>query len=274
MIIPTYKASMKSLLRSVTFWLAMGTFIFIVIQRASGQFHIMNEYYTEWEYCQFMSNLLSSTILYFSLPFFTITTSTLLLTGDYGDSFFEIEKAGGIRPLHYLLGRVFAVTTLVFTVETVLSFAYLYGYTFMNGGVTDHSWGWFFADSALRMTASNMLMALPNILFYTGLTFVCGALFKSGLLGAGGGFLHMIAFYVIKSLKRFDVDWMTYFDYFTPIPQKVRYFCWYTGITDGDLWLKAYDVTAWDVMLNVGWVIGISLLFFFAAWMRLRKREV
>lgn len=275
MITATYKASLKSLLRSVTFWLVTGIYCFMIASGVIGEFRA-DSVLDEWNYAQYISNLLCARVLIYPLSFFTVTISTLLLTRDYSDKFFEIEKAGGMRPLHYLAGRVLAVLTAAFALEMITSFVCLYARVIICGGLSDRSWWWFFADSAVRLAVSNILLAIPNILFYTGLVFFLGTLFKNALVGAGGGFLHIVAYYIVMLRMRFIPEWQNYFNYFSPVPEKVRYFCWFTNIEGGDEFLQMprYHSTVGLTLLCIGWLTGISLLFFLVSWLRLRQREI
>lgn len=275
MFLATYKNTVKNLFRSVTFWLAAFIFCLIVLPNMTGSFQ-SGGIIDEFKYAQYISNLICAGILIYPLPVFTVTLTILTLNRDCGDHFYEIEKAAGVKPLCYIAGRLCAIATVAFLLEWILSFVCLYGYVCLNGGVAGKSIVWVLLDSAVRLTVSDLFLALPNILFCMGLTYLFGTLFRNGIAGACAGFAHVIGFYVIHMFFRNSYSWLDYFDYFSPMPNKVRHYCQFTHIEDGDFWLQMsrYHSTIGITLFCVAFLTGVSAVFMLLSWLRLRKREI
>lgn len=275
MFFATYKNTVKNLFRSGTFWLAAFIFWLIVLPNMEGSFQ-PGGIVDEFEYAQYISNLICAGILIYPLPVFTVTLTILTLNRDYNDHFYEIEKAAGVRPHRYLIGRLCAVATVAFLLEWILSFVCLHGYVYLKGGVAEKSFVWVALDSAVRLTVSDFLLVMPNILFYMSLTYLFGTLFRSGIAGACAGFAHVIGFYVINLLFRNSYSWLNYFDYFSPMPNKVRHYCRFTRIEGGDFWLQMsrYHSTIGITLLCIAFLLGVSAVFAVISWLKLRRREI
>lgn len=275
MFLATYQNTVKNLFRSGTFWLTAFLFFLLVLPNMTGDFQ-SDGIVDEFAYAQYISNLLCGGILIYPLPVFTVTLTILTLNRAYGDQFFEVEKAAGVKPLCYIAGRLCAIATVAFLLEWLLSLLCLYGYVYWKGGVAGRSFAWVLLDSAVRLTVSDLLLALPNLLFYMGLTYLFGTLFRNGIAGACAGFGHTIGFYVLHMLFRNSYSWLSYFAYFSPMPNKVRYYCWFTNIEGGDLWLRMYRYhsTIEIALLCVAFLVGVSAVFLLFSWLKLRKREV
>lgn len=275
MFFATYKNTVKNLFRSVTFWLATFIFSLIVLPNMAGSFQTSG-LVDEFEYAQYISNLICAGTLIYPLPVFTVTLTTLMLNRDYSDHFYEIEKATGVRPLCYIIGRLCAIATVAFLLEWILSFVCLHGYVYLKGGVAEKSLTWVLLDSTVRLTVSDLLLGLPNILFYMCLAYLFGTLFRSGIAGACAGFAHVIGFYVIHMLFRNSYSWLNYFDYFSPMPNKVRHYCRFTHIEGGEFWLQMsrYHSTIGITLFCVAFLICVSVVFTLLSWLKLRKREI
>ncbi len=120
-----YRNTLKSLFRSVTFWLVAFVFCFIVLPYMSGNSQGTNE----WFYVQYVDNLICSK----TLPIFSITLAVLTLNSDYGNSFYEIEKARSVKLSTYLLGRISAISTVALGLSAIVSFICVYVLIAMAG---------------------------------------------------------------------------------------------------------------------------------------------
>ncbi len=293
MFIATYRNTIKSLLRSVTFWLVAFIFCFIVLPYMSGNQQTPNAMFITLNYwgksspselyVQYVDNLICAKILLYSLPIFSIILAALTLSSDYGDGFYEIEKARGIRPSCYILGRISAISAVTLVLSAVVSFICVYGHVIMSGGVTDHSVSWLLVDSVLRVGAYHLFIVLPNVLFHVGLTYLFGTLLQNGLAGAGVGFVHVIVYFIINMLYQYLYDFRTYFDYLSPIPKQLRYFLRFFVEVEGRAeflrmsgaeFLRMNGTTAPKALICVGFLLGCAALFLLCSWLRLRKREI
>lgn len=284
MFLATYRNTLKSLLRSVTFWLVAFVFCFVVLPYMTGNQQTPNAMYITLNYwgrqspsemyVQYVDNLICAKILLYSLPIFSITLAAVTLSGDYGDGFYEIEKARGVRPSCYILGRISAVSTAVLALSAIVSFICVYGYVIMYGGVTDRSFTWLLVDSVLRVGAYHLFIVMPNVLFHVGLTYLFGTLFRGGLAGGGVGFVHVIVYFIINMLYRHHFDFRTYFEYLSSIPRHLRYFLRFSCVEGGAEFLRMNRTTAPKALICVGFLLGCAALFLLCAWLRLRKREI
>ena len=97
MFLTTYKNTLKNLIRSTTFWLLVAVLAIVVIQGVNEGFYLVDTepdfVLTYQMYIQSIINSLASKLLMYALPIFAVITVVLVLNRDYGDKFFEIEKA-------------------------------------------------------------------------------------------------------------------------------------------------------------------------------------
>lgn len=273
----TFKNTIKNLIRSASFWLVFTIFTIITIYGAAEGFYIgdnePNMVLKYHDFVECITNSLVAKLLIYSAPFFTIVTVVLILRRDYGDSFFEIEKATGLSPFRYLAGRLTALAFINFVVLVFMNLLCLHYYVFTRGGVDGMGIGSYLWESSVRLLRVDLFVGLPCLLFYIGLTYCVGALFKSGIPAAIISMGYAIMFYASYLMFRRRIA-EVYFEYLSPIPKKLRgFFQWYD--TDRfELGLGHYDTSFLDMLLCVGFLVGVGFLFSLAAYYRIRKRTV
>lgn len=276
MFLATYKNTFKTLFRSTTFWLIL---IVLVITIAQGQ--IKGHYDGDsdegfvlghQDYVQTLANTTAADFLMYAFPIYAVFTVVLVLNRDYGDKFFEIEKAAGLKPSAYLYGRLAAIVTVNAVTLVVLNILAAYLYVFTRGGVQGMETGEIIIDVIVRTVRNDIFVAMPTVLFYIGITYFIGSMFKHGIPAAIGSIGYVIAYYVFSLMFRFRIT-PTYFHYFSPIPYNLRrYFHYY----DTEYWesmVKNYDLTIGKVAICIGFLVGVSALCSFLSYLRLRKRN-
>ena len=277
MFYKTFTTTIKKLIRSASFWLAFSVFVIITIYGASEGFYIGDDApdmvlkYHDFVEC--VTNSIVAKLLMYSAPIFTVITVVLVLLRDYGDSFFEIEKAAGISPFRYLAGRLTALALLNFLVLVFMNMLCLHYYVFTRGGVDGMSISSYLWESTVRLLRVDLFVGLPSLLFYIGLTYCVGTLFKNGIPAAVVSMGYTIMFYASYLMFRRRIA-AVFFEYLSPIPKKLRGFFQWFDTDRFELGLVHYDTSLGDMLLCVAFLTGCSLLFSLISYFRIRKRTV
>lgn len=274
----TFRNTFKTLFRSVTFWLFVGLLTFMLVRFGLSDYKIYAPGYEPTKlffdkYTGFVGNLVTAELLRYAIPVFTVVLTALILNRDHGDNFFEIEKSGGAGMLCYLAGRVCALAAVVFAVQAVVSFLSMYIYVGRWGGVADMTAGKFFLDSTVRLLRLEICVALPNILFYLGLTYLLGTIFHSGTASAVCGLGVAAADYVFSLMYR-NHDFPTYFGYFSPRPDKLAMYFFFMDTPDELLCWGIMGTSLSRALLALTWLIGFFLCCSVGSYCLLRRREL
>lgn len=277
MFFSTYKTTIRNLVRSVTFWLILAVMVIISVQAGLDGFYIgddMPDFILDFRsYVENCENFCGAMMMNYAIPVFCVFTVVLVLLRDYGDHFWEIEKAAGIQPISYLLGRLSALATLNFLILYIMSLLGIYIYIFTRGGVYELGWGEVIADSLIRVLRLDFFVAFPGVLMYLGLTYCIGSIFKNGILAAIASTGYVIFWYMFRLIFSWRVD-RIFFDYLAPTPQKLRnYFHYYDSEWAEGIW-EMFDVTIGDVAICTGLLIGIGVLCSLVSYLCLRKRSL
>lgn len=279
----TYKNTLKTLLRSWTFWIALAVYLLILVSTNFGpQYAEGNEpeVLSLWEYNQYINNLIYMHLTY-ALPIFAVISTVLVLNRDYGDQFFEIEKAAGYRQSGYFFGRLSAIVTLQLAVLLLECVVRLHVFVAGRGGVEGLSFGAYLADSAFRLLYTVFGGALPCLLFYVGLTYMVGSLFRNGVAAATAGFGYTLLFFVLLMFKvvltrihQIEAA-ILYFDYFCHMPDKLRDYLHFWNIEGGQEYMMmfGFETTLGSAALCIAILCGFFAIFTAVSWLRLRKRE-
>ncbi len=289
MFLATFRSTVKSVLRSVTFWLLLAMFLIILVRYGIQQVQVywesaesMQQYVPDYElpehisfesYISEVDNLVHAGSLIYPLALLAIIATVLVLNRDYGDQFFEIEKAAGIKPSVYLLGRLSAITAIVFLVQWVASFAILQICVFGKGGVDGMSFLSYLGDALFRLTRTNLCAALPYILFYVGITYFLGTLFRNGIAAASGGFLYAIAVFVVNLLYRHEQALEFYTEYLSPMPNKLRHFVTYWGLENEEQMFARFRTSLGKASLCIAFLAGVGAVCSLLSYLLIRKRE-
>lgn len=278
MFLATYRNTVKTLLRSVTFWLIFIVYVAIMIRYGVVPHVVYLPGYEPLQlsfsdYVSRLDNTVYAGSLIYPLAILTVITTALVLNRDYGDSFFEIEKAAGIKPSRYLFGRLGAVVSITFVSHLVLSFTALQICVVREGGVEGFSLLQYIGDSLFRLTRTSFCTALPYILFYVGITYLLGTLFKNGVAASVGGFISAIAYYVIYLVYRYEIWAKPYIDYLSPQPNKLRHYFSSLGRENEQALLARHETSLGKALLCIGFLVGVFAVCMAVSYARLRKRE-
>lgn len=286
----TIRHTWRNLFRSPTFWFCLAVVVIVathgVYKGSYGYFdrelkeviydtdpRFILDYQT---YIKHFSNALSN-ILSYSIPIFTVIAASLILTRDYGDRFFEIEKASGVKCPAYLFGRITGLVSAVFLITTVLYVYSFYLFVFTRGAVDGMTLPELLKDSVIRLLRMVFARGLPNVVFFVCLTYCLGSLFKSGISAAIGGMVYAIfcfasEFFLMASLRQIDAT--AFFDWFHPIPKKLTYYLYYYDTEWFEDLLVSQNTSLSAACLCIAFLVGASLVYCGVSYLRIRKREV
>ena len=285
MFLSTYKLTIKNLIRSITFWLVFAVVVIISIQNVLqgnyGYYDMnLNELIMDTDsrfvldaltFNKHITNSFNNIILY-SIPIFSVITTVLILNRDYGDKFFEIEKAANSKPAQYLYARLSALLTVNLVVTIISNLLSLQLYVFTRGGVNGMEIGDYLQQSIIGMLRIDFTRGLITIIFYTCFTYLLGALFKNGILAAIGGLGYALISYAMRLFfgAVAEHEAIKYFlNYLHPYQQKLlNYFYCY----DSE-WYNA-SVSNQEVIFCISILVGLGIIYSIISYLRIRKRTV
>lgn len=285
MFAQVYKNTHKTIFRSKLFYLALIVVFAISIAtaiRGGGGYYLIETQETIYDtdprfelhmqpYVQNTSNFVTSYLLYI-MPAFTVITTVIVMSRDWRDRFFEIEKGADVKASHYLLGRIAALVTVNFAVMMLLPCVQFYIYVFTRGGLYGVSTMDMIADSSIRLMRNIVLEGWPCVLMYMGLTYACGWLFKSGTMGGVCGMSYIVVYFILVSYYRFRL-FPFYFDYLSPRPEKLTMFLHYYD-SEWHYLSAGREETTWPLALTcVAILLGVALVYFLISYWRTKKRE-
>lgn len=286
MFTQTFKTTLKNLVRSLLFWAALAIVIFVVIyyltQSHQGYFDLTSgetitdldpryvmSYYT---YLLLPMNFFRAGLMFYAMPVFTVISTLLVMNRSYGDGFFEIEKAGGVKPSVYFFGRFSALVTVNVAVSLIISVIGSLTYYCMRGGYDGFAaFGSFLYDYSARFFRLYIIAVIPAILLYMGLTYMIGSIFKSGFAGAVIGFGYTLMTYLCNYQLRFRMP-NFYNDFITPTSSPLYLYLSYyktVEIEDDTMIFNFVDTIVW-----LGIILGTSILCFAISYICTRRRKI
>lgn len=280
-----YKSTIKNLLRSPTFWLCFCVLIVVSIESGLRASHGIYDqtikeviydtdprYILEYKpFIQWINNGVSRLISYM-LPIFCVATTAIVLSRDYGDRFYEVEKAAGIKPFTYCIARIAALLTINAIVSILSSFLVIHLYVITRGGVFGMGLFDYVAESTLRILRTDIMRVLPCILFYICLTYLLGTLFKNNVVASTGGMAYAIFCY---AHSYFNITKDGFFiDFIVPNPSKLQNYLHYYDTEWFDDVIVLLNTSSQEAFACIGILLSFSLLFFLISYLRIRKRTV
>ena len=234
MFIKTYTTTIKRILRSPLFWMALAVVAVLIFMKAHGELYGGVEGLSHGDtdpefrlgyqkYHEMMANLLRNMVFYL-IPCLCVVAVMTVISGDYTDNFFEIERAGGVKSVTYFFGRLSAILTVLLTITLVFSFFSVNYYFFTRGGVaaftgTPNSmvepWPMstlkeYLIDSTVVLFRLIFLCQLPVIILFTTATYAIGTLFESGILAGIGGSIGVVLAYLGALRYQWDYESVIY----------------------------------------------------------------
>lgn len=220
MFVKTYQTTIKRILRSPLFWMVLAVVAVLIFMDAHGEMYGGAEGISHGDrepefvlayhkYHEMMANLLREMMLYL-IPCLCLVTVMTVISGDYTDNFFEIERSGGIRSVSYFFGRILAILTVLLSITLLFSFFSVNYYFFTRGGISNfterpddfvEAWPlrtlWdYIVDSTKVILRLVFCAQLPVIILFTSATYAIGVLFESGILAGIGGSIGVVLAYL------------------------------------------------------------------------------
>ena len=283
-----YKTTLKTVFRSRTARLALGLLVVLIVNYAICGGH---DYYdistgetivdTAPRYAlsfeTYRQNVLMnyaciSTMLYL-FPLFAIIAALAVLLRDFGDSYFEIEKAGNVRPLSYYVARLLGIMSVVMVVAIGLTLLWIYWYVFSRGGVDGYSFGFVLKDVFLRVWKYIIGLMLPILLAIVSATLCLGNLFHNALFAALGSLAFVVVNYLCWRVRHAR-GWLPYFHYLSTVPQKLHMVLAAYDREDPIGFMNLLSTNPKLALICVGIAVGAALLYSVIAHLRIRSREI
>ena len=233
MFFATYKTTLKTLVRSFLLWLVVGVALFIVMSNAMS----VNVSYTEVEnglpvkqvldtdpefiltHSSSIQTYVNGTvcwIMLYVIPVFCVVSAMTILSREFTDNFYEIQKSNGAKPCSNLASKLLAILTVNIIVYLLLTYISINYYYFSRGGVAELTITEHLVDNITRITRMFITSALPAILFYTLLTYMLGSMLKSGFAAGALGSGYVLFVYCAEGALRSKLP-EEYHLYFTPV---------------------------------------------------------
>ena len=284
----TYRATLKTLFRSPLFWAALALLFGVCIYQTFFQrncYYDLNLNESIWEgdpryvldYRTYDQNLRWTTLnklMFYVGPLFYVITAGIVLVHDWRDNFFEIERAGGVRPSSYFLGRF----TAIFTVGVVSSLLFVliafHGKViFMWNGLPGYSPWEYFIDSNTRLLRLFFIAVVPGILIFTGVTFLAGNLAKSGTVGLIGGTVYVLLEYLANGILNLRMP-AFYFKYLTPhcVGLYQYWECYDTEFFEIKFPHNPFSTE--EMLVSLGILVAAGLALAAASYFLVRRRKV
>ena len=279
---------MKTLLRSFLLWIVIVLALFIVMNYASS----VNSSYTLVEnglpvkqvldtdpdyvliknvYIQTYINCAISWVLLYVIPVLCVVSVMIVLTRDYSDNFFEIQKSNGEKAYSHYLGQLTAILTINILLYLIVTYIATNYYYFSRGGVEELTIIEYLLDNITRIIRMFVTSALPTIILYTTLTYFLCCLFKSGFAGGVLSLGYVLFVYSSKSILRTRLP-NEYHLYFSPI-SSVPYRYW--GLYGTEWFYEEAGqnpYTANQVLLWLGIMVGSIVLYGVITYFYTKKR--
>lgn len=297
MFLSTYKSTLKTLFRSPLFWFMTMLIFFMVLKRPFSSFsnvfsYTLNETFGTndpriiIDYKLLIKQAANSAVFFmdYAFPIFTVTSVVLILNRDYGDNFYEIEKAAGIKPGMYLFGRLSALITVNFLyilICAMVSF-YLFFIIHADGGVEwgrieSMSMGLFLSESIPRVLRNIVYIAWPCTLMYISLTYCVGSIFKNGISAALTSLAYVLfaRIFVIYGMRTDEGIAEFYKQYLQPVPLKLlNYFYWF-DTPEHERIINAVKVktSLEKALICISIFLVCSIVYITVSYIRTRRRD-
>lgn len=279
-----YISTVKNLFRSITFWLALSVFVLVATVTALRGFHgtfdvsinqlIMDtdpRYVLKYDvFIQWMNNSVTSLLLYI-VPFFSVIATVIVLTRDYKDDFYEIEKAAGIKPRQYVIARLFALIAVTYLLAVIINLFQVNLYVYTRGGVDGMAFGKYLTESTLRLVRIQVVRIFPCVLFYTCLTYLLGAILKNGILPAAICMAYAIINYIVVLYSVGESG--IFLDYLSHTSKKLQNFMHYYDTDKFNEFIILTDTSFTDAVLCIAFLVSCGVVSAIICYMLARKRE-
>ena len=283
----TYKNTIKALFRSRSFYIILFLVIGVSIYDAIGNYYAvfdMELMELIWDtdprfvlsfdqYREHVQNACIAGIMWYALPLLSVISTTVILSRDWGDRFFEIEKAAGGRPLSYVTARLCAILSVNVAVMLFVMMLSFYWFVFTRGGVDGMGLFVMLGDSLPRILRFALFMGVPCVLMYVGLTYAVGNLLKNSIAGAVAGMGYIVAFYVGYLMLSNGGQFALYFSYLSPVPHMTRFYLAAFDRNNPAGFIEMMNTSMEKAAIGIAVLVGVALIYYAVSYWRVRRRE-
>ena len=290
MFVSTYKNTVKTLFRSPSFWMVVlvGTVYAVYNEVIVSNYGYvdMATYEMIWDtdpryildfqsYIKLFANMSNVICMIPSALLCTVSTAVILMR-DYGDRFFEIEKAAGMKPSAYVYGRFVSLTVINTAFHFILLNLCLFSYVITRSGVDGMTALNTFTDGFVRNIFLELIMAVPSILIYLCVTYIIGAVFHNGIVAAVGGIAYALFNMVLNKFFGWSGGEIIAVirDYLSPVPKKVFWFMYYFRTEWEEIPLETFNTSAKYVVTSVTAFVIFTAVITLIIYFKTKKRTV
>ena len=286
----TYKATLKNLIRAALLWVMVMLIFAVATARVTSVNYtraivengkilktvtdLEEEFHIDYHgYVQALRNNFATMSVY-AYPLFAIVSVMLVLSRDFKDNFFEIERAGGVRASTYFFGRLSAVLTVNIIVGVVTSLFHSHFYCITRDvmGNLDMSLWSYVSETTVRVLRLFFCGHLPGVIFYIGLTYMAGCLLKNGFLGSLVGSSWFMFLYAAMK-NNINVKLTKTYQFLSP---HASGFYLYWGYYDTEFFVSEY-ISLWsteELILHTAVTVGVGIIGFAVSYFCIKKRNV
>lgn len=283
MLLSSIKNTFKNTVRSVSFWLIVLIFALIAFYNVGSlsysQYDLeLKEYIYDTDprfsldYQGYIKQFCTvfDMLMPYAVPLLAIVSTALIVFRDYGDNFFEIEKASGIKPIRYLAGRLGTLIVINVLITTVVAMIMLHAIVLPRNGYTGSN---YWIESSLRILQNVFARAFPCICFYVTFVYALSTIVRNGFLSSALCLGCMIACYAADLLSVSNTG--IFLEYLTPTgSNKVIYYLYYYDTEWFDWMLETFNSSWTEAFVCWSILMGTAGFFFILAYFRIRKRTV
>lgn len=287
MFAKTYRTTMRTIVRSPLTWGAVALLL------AIGIYFQFQVHYTRFDpvtlksfvdtdpgygmsfetYIDVVLNTpLTVTLMLFTAPALCVIGSGVVLTRDWRDNFFEVDRAGGVSIRKYFLGRYLAVLTFVTAVSLIADLLFFHLFFLIRRRVESMSPGQFFIDSTVRQLRVFFTSVFPGLLAFVGVTFFACNLMRSGATGMITGLGYVIFSFATKTYLQFRLPAFV-LNNLHPVPTNLYiYWAFYGTERFENMLINPFLKGGMPTCLLC--LYAFSLIFTFASYFCVKKRQI
>ncbi len=281
----TMKNTYKNLIRSPLFWLLFVTIIGLIVYwvmqvHTSSYYPQLGVSYDDLDprwvygYARYIVNTTQACyahIFRYMMPIFTCFTTFSIVSRDYSDGFYEIERAGGVKSATYFFGRItalFIINAVILILFCMISF---HLYTLTRGMVKNMTLTEYLIDSNIRLMRVIVVAGFPILLFYITLTYMIGSLFHSGIAAVIGSVGYAAGHMFLTLFFRFRLpEWFLRF--VPPTPDCLELYLYNYDTREFEEFIAFFDTDFPKAAAAFGIMIGCSAVFMCIGYLQTRKR--
>lgn len=251
-----YKSTVKNLFRSGLFWI-----MFLVLIAYSV--YIGRDGPRSTDYNQYIKWTNSTSVLNeYIMPIFVTVSTSLIISHNYRDEFYEVEKAAGMKPVCYVWGQIIALIVVNFVTVSIGASIIIHSIReplVLTGGYTFMGTWYYVIDISMRLLRQLLFIIFPHALFYMGITYIVGNITKSSFWCSVIPVSYTLFVIVLKRFRLRIFELHTFFSYFAPRADKISDYLYYYGHYEFEATLRRENTS-----LSKAAVCVISPLLIFA----------